>query len=168
MTIISMIAAVDEANGLGNNNQLLCHLPADLQHFKALTIGKPVIMGRKTYESIGRPLPNRLNIILSKHTNIENTSIVIVDSIQKALNLTKDNNEIMIIGGAQVYTYALTIANRIYLTRIHHLFKADVFFPQLDESEWQLVSKIFRIRDEKNLFDLSFCTYESIINPVQN
>lgn len=164
MTIISLVAAVDEANGLGKNNQLLCHLPADLQYFKRLTTGKPVIMGRKTWESIGRPLPDRINIVLSQHHNIDNTSVILVRTLEKALEQAGNREEIMIIGGSMVYADALSIANRVYLTQIHHIFDADVFFPQLADNEWQLVSKETRKRDEKNQFDLSFCIYESLKN----
>lgn len=166
MSMISLIAAVDEANGLGKNNQLLCHLPADLLYFKSLTIGKPVIMGRKTFESIGKALPNRLNIVLTRKQESENSSVITVNTLEKALTITATNPEIMIIGGAQIYEQALSIANRVYLTRIHHLFDADVFFPQLADSEWQLVSKEDRKKDEKNQFDLSFCIYESIKKTV--
>lgn len=159
MPIISLIAAVDDSYGLGKNNQLLCHLPADLQHFKSLTLGKPIIMGRKTYESIGRPLPNRINIVLSKQ-ELDITNVIIVDSIAKGLAVAQNAPEVMIIGGAGIYEQTIDIANRIYLTRIHHQFDADVFFPELDDSEWILVVKNTRNSDENNQFDLTFCTYE--------
>lgn len=159
MTIISLIAALDEAGGIGINNQLLCHLPADLQHFKTITMGKPIIMGRKTYESIGRPLPGRLNIVLSNSCSaIE--GVVVVHSLSMALAETKDNAEVMIIGGEQLFKDALPIANRLYITRIHHQFPADVFFPNIDVNRWTCVDEVFRQHDEKNPYDMSFYIYE--------
>lgn len=163
MPIISLIAAIDENYGLGQDNHLLCHLPADLKHFKAVTMGKPIIMGKKTFDSIGKPLPGRLNIVLSKHTQ----SIVGVesaDSLEKAIKLAEDAAEIMIIGGATVYEQALPLASRVYLTQIHHTFTADVFFPKLDKAIWQPKEAIFAPRDEKNKFDMTFYYLERIIS----
>jgi dihydrofolate reductase len=159
MTIISLIAAVDEQNGLGKDNHLLCHLPADLSHFKTLTMGKPIIMGRKTYDSIGKPLPGRLNIVLSRR-ELAIEGIQIADSLSKALALVPEAKEVMIIGGATVFAQALPLASRIYLTLIHHHFAADVFFPQLDESVWQCVKGVFREHDAKNSYDMTFYYYE--------
>jgi dihydrofolate reductase len=158
MTTISLIAAIDEANGLGFNNQLLCHLPADLQHFKTITMSKPIIMGRKTFESIGKPLPGRLNIVLSR-TSSSIDGVVIVDSLEKALEQTKENEEVMIIGGEQLFADAMHIANHLYITRIHHQFIADVFFPEINEGIWTCTSKVFRQQDEKNKYDMTFYTY---------
>ncbi|ARG98540.1 dihydrofolate reductase [Legionella micdadei] len=161
MTKISLIAAVDEQNGLGKDNELLCHLPADLQHFKSITMGKPVIMGRKTYESIGKPLPGRQNIVLSRH-KIAIDGVQVVDTLAKALALTTEAPEIMIIGGATVYEQALPYASKIYLTIIHHQFAADVFFPELDQSIWRCDETTFRERDHKNKYDLTFCRFNRI------
>lgn len=161
MTKICLIAAVDTSLGLGKDNQLLCHLPADLQHFKAVTMGKPIIMGRKTYDSIGRALPGRLNIVLSKReTFLE--GVEVVDSLSKALTLASDAEEIMVIGGARVYQKSISLASTIYLTHIHHQFNADVFFPQLEQSIWCCEEKVFQPRDERNAFDMTFCRYERI------
>lgn len=159
MTMISMIAAIDEAGGLGVNNQLLCYLPADLQHFKTITMGKPIIMGRKTFASIGKPLPGRTNIVLS-HSFISIEGVVVVDSLSKAISNNEKAEEMMIIGGAEIFTQALAIATRLYITRIHHQFNADVFFPKIDESIWSCQSKEFRQRDDKNEYDMTFYTYE--------
>lgn len=157
--MISLIAAIDEAGGLGFNNQLLCHLPSDLQHFKSITLGKPIIMGRKTFDSIGKPLPGRLNIVLSHHlSSIE--GVTVFDSLEKAINQTKEFAEIMIIGGAALFDEAIGKATRLYITRIHHQFKADVFFPEIDESMWKCCEKQFRRHDEKNKYDMTFYTYE--------
>jgi dihydrofolate reductase len=158
MTTISLIAAIDEAGGLGFNNQLLCHLPADLQHFKTITMGKPIIMGRKTYESIGRPLPGRLNIVLSTSTIVPE-GVTVVNSLEQCFEITKDQEEIMIIGGEQLFAKTISLATYLYITRIHHQFTADVFFPEINEYEWTCISKEFHAQDEKNKYDVTFYTY---------
>lgn len=159
MTIISLIAAIDEAGGLGINNQLLCHLPADLQHFKKITMGKPIIMGRKTFVSIGKPLPGRTNIVLS-HSSPSLEGVVVVDSLLKAINKYKEADELIIIGGAEIFNQSIEIATRLYITRIHHQFEADVFFPKIDTLVWSCQNKEFRQHDEKNSYDMTFCTFE--------
>ncbi len=161
MSIISLIAAIDESGGLGINNQLLCHLPADLQHFKHITMGKTIIMGRKTYESIGKPLPGRLNIVLTRSSS-SIPGVTCLDSLEKALSLTAKEHEIMIIGGAHLFSTSLSIAQRMYITRIHHQFDADVFFPEINELEWHCQNTEFRQHDEKNKFDMTFINYERI------
>ena len=161
MTIVSLIAIVDEENGLGKENQLLCHLPADLKHFKTLTLGKPIIMGRHTFDSIGKPLPGRSNLILSRQP-LKIAGVEVVSSLQKALTLVENDPEVFIIGGAIVFEQALDYASKIYLTLIHHHFKADVFFPKLDKSVWHCKEEVFRPRDEKNSYDLTFYLYERI------
>lgn len=161
MTIISLIAALDEAGGLGKNNQLLCHLPADLQYFKATTMGKPIIMGRHTYESIGRPLPGRLNIVLSR-TRSSIAGVTVIDSVDQIMEQTSTFPEIMIIGGAQLYEATINMASRLYMTRIHHRFDADVFFPDIDPQIWRCLKSEFRQRDERNLYDLTYYVYERI------
>ncbi len=150
---------MDEANGIGKNNELLCHLPADLQHFKAITLGKPIVMGRHTYESIGKPLPGRLNIVLSRTTKLIE-GVLVVNSLEEVCSYTTDSKEIMIIGGEQLYNQTISIATRLYVSRIHHLFNADVFFPKIDEKEWNCISEEFRPRDEKNIYDLTYYTFE--------
>ena len=159
MQKISLIAAVDENWGLGKDNQLLCHLPADLKHFKDITLGKPIIMGRKTYDSIGKALPGRLNIVLSKSVK-DIKDVTIFDSMQKALFFTKDEPEVFIIGGAKIFEQSLPIANKIYLTVIRAKLSADVYFPELDKNLWQCSEEINRPHDEKNIFDLTFYRYE--------
>lgn len=159
MSKISLIAAIDEHRGLGKDNQLLCHVPADLQHFKALTLGKPIIMGRKTHESIGKALPGRLNIVLSKHLSTVK-DVTVVGSLQEALILVKDAPEVMIIGGANLFAEALPLAQEVYLTLIHAKFDADVFFPELDKNIWHCKEAVEKPRDEKNHYDLTFYRYE--------
>jgi dihydrofolate reductase len=160
MRLLSLIAAIDKDRGLGKDNQLLCHLPADLRHFKALTLGKPIIMGRKTYLSIGKPLPGRLNIVLS-HTLSDIPGVTVVDSLSKALELTADVPEVMIIGGAVLFKEALPLAHRIYLTLIHALLEADVHFPAIDKHHWECIEAVNRPSDEQNCYDLTFYTYQS-------
>ena len=157
--IISLIAAVDENLGLGNNNELLCYLPADLRHFKSLTIDKTVIMGKNTYDSIGKPLPQRQNIILTRK-KIAIEGALVADSFEKALSLVDKQDEVMVIGGALVYRETIALADKIYLTKIHHQFAADVFFPPIDKTLWRVTDKSFRPCDEKNNYDLTFYTYE--------
>ena len=159
MPLISLIAAVDAAGGLGMDGHLLCHLPADLQYFKAMTIGKPVIMGRKTYQSIGRALPRRLNIVLSR-TRGAIAGVEVVASLAEALQLVTTAPEVMIIGGASLYAEALPSAQRLYLTRIQHIFTADVFFPSINWSEWRLVKQEPHAADEHNPYAWSFNEYE--------
>jgi len=161
MSTINLIAAVDEQYGLGFNNELLCHLPADLKYFKALTLGHPIIMGRKTFESIGRPLPGRRNIVLSK-TAHSFPQVETVNTLAKAIDLLVDIKEIFIIGGAAVFQEALPMADRIYLTVIHHQFKADVFFPQLSEKKWHCTRASFHEKDDKNPYDMTFSCYERV------
>lgn len=158
MATISLIAAIDEAGGLGFNNQLLCHLPADLQHFKTITMGKPIIMGRKTFASIGKPLPGRLNIVLSRTTSSID-GVLVFDSLEQALSKIQDNVEIMVIGGEQLFADAMHKANHLYITKIHHQFPADVFFPIIDEDVWNCINEEFRQRDEKNQYNMTFYTY---------
>ena len=161
MSQVSLIAAIDEAGGLGFQNKLLAYLPADLQHFKRITMGKPVIMGRTTYESIGKPLPGRLNIVLSK-TLQNQIGIRIASSMDEALNEAIDAAEIMIIGGAKIYSQTIDLASQLYITRIHHQFSSDVYFPKIDRTIWDCKEEEFRHHDEKNRYDMSFCRFERI------
>lgn len=160
---ISMIVAADEQNGIGLNNELLCHLPADLKYFKSLTAGHAILMGRKTYESIGKPLPNRTNIIISKNTsNMEECHVF--NSIEAGIDFAKSLNEteLFIIGGDSIYKQSLAFTNVVYLTRIHHTFNADAFFPKLDETSWRLTNEEKHLADEKNNFNYSFQVFEKI------
>ena len=167
MTIISLIAAIDECRGLGQGNQLLCHLPADLKHFKELTLGKPIIMGRKTFESIGRVLPGRLNVILS-HQTLSIDGAIVVGSLRQALTIIHDVPEVMVIGGATVFEQALPLAQRVYLTLIHHQFDADVFFPLLDENTWLCSDTVHQPSDAKNSYEMTFYCYERFTGIVSS
>jgi dihydrofolate reductase len=159
MPTISLIAAVDENNGLGLNKQLLCHLPADLQHFKNLTMAKPIVMGRKTFESIGKVLPGRINIVLSRSC-LAIEGAVVLDSLAKAIDDYNSVDELFIIGGADIFYQSMALASHLYLTRIHHHFEADVFFPNIDTSLWACGHQEFRPHDEKNAYDMTFFRYD--------
>jgi len=159
MKKISIIAAVDENWVIGKKGGLPWRLPADLKHFKALTTGHTVIMGRKTYDSIGKPLPDRINIVVSSN-DLNLPGCVVVKSIEKALKSAPDNKEVFIMGGAQIYNQFLPLAHKLYLTKIHHQFDGDIFFPKLDLSEWKEIGKQDFEADEKNPYRYSFITLE--------
>jgi dihydrofolate reductase len=159
---ISAICAMSENRVIGKNNQLPWHLPADLNHFKKITSGNPILMGRKTYESIGRPLPNRDNIIITSHADYHAPGCIIVHSIKEALTMTKKNNEIFVIGGASLYQEMLPFTQRLYLTLIHQHIEGDVFFPELNKEEWQEVECINHAADEKNNYSFSFIILDRV------
>ncbi|WP_128330465.1 dihydrofolate reductase [Apibacter sp. HY039] len=160
--MITIIAAIDENQAIGKDNQLLWHLPDDLKRFKALTQNHPVIMGRNTFESLGRPLPNRINIVISNNMNYTvPEGVVLVHSLQEALDLAKKQNpNPYIIGGGILYNQALEFADTLELTLVHTKVKeADTFFPKLDLSKWESVFEEFHAKNEKHLFDFTFLTY---------
>jgi dihydrofolate reductase len=131
---ISIIVAVAENQAIGYNNQLLWRLKEDLQRFKSLTMGHHIIMGRKTYESIGKPLPGRTSVVITRDLNFKAEGCRVVHSLEEALKV--EDSEVFIIGGAEIYNQALPLADKIYLTRIHASFPGDTFFPELDLNEW--------------------------------
>lgn len=157
--MISMIVAADENNVIGKDNDLIWHLPDDLRFFKEKTTGHAIIMGRKTYESVGRPLPNRTNIIITRDPEFEVEGCVVVSSLDKALEkaYAVDKNP-FIVGGEQIYRLALPFAECIYLTRVHHQFEGDRHFPELDAC-WQEVESIPHPADEKHAFSFTITTY---------
>lgn len=158
MKNLSMIAAVGQNLELGYRNQLLCHLPADLRHFKEITSGKTVIMGDRTWESLPkRPLPNRRNIVVTLD-DVRFPDCETVHTLDDAMERVQDEEEAFIMGGATMYRLFLPYAERLYLTRIQSSFIADVYFPAIDESEWTLVSNEFKPKDEKNIYDMFFQT----------
>lgn len=158
--IISIVVAIAENNAIGKDNQLLWHLPADLKHFKDLTSGHPILMGRKTYDSIGRPLPNRRNIVITRNPDLELPGAEITNSLAAALELCSTEKEVFIIGGAELYNHALEATNRIYLTRVHQSYEADTFFPEISPSEWNETSIESHLPDEKNGVAYTFSTLE--------
>lgn len=157
---ISLIVALAENHVIGANNRLLWRLPAELQYFKKTTMGKPIIMGRKTHESIGRALPGRHNIVISRQADFQAEGCDVVDSLDAALALVKDCEEVMIIGGAQIYQQALPLADRLYLTWVHHHFEGDTFFPTWSPEQWREISREQRAADEQNPYDLTFTVLE--------
>jgi dihydrofolate reductase len=136
--IISIIAAIASNGGIGKNNRLLCRIAEDMERFKTLTTGHCVIMGRKTFESVGKVLPNRTNIVISS-TLQPYEGVIIASTLPNALDLCKDEEEVFVIGGESIYRQALPLASRIYLTKIHGSFDADAFFPQIDYAQWHPV-----------------------------
>ena len=158
---ISIIVATSENRAIGKNNQLLWHLPGDLKHFKDITSGHSLIMGRKTFDSVGKPLPNRRNIVVTRQA-ITISGCEVVNSIDKALELCKDEDEVFIGGGAEIYKQAMKLTDRIYLTIVHQDFEADTFFPEIDSSDWKEVSHEDHQPDHKNLIAYSFITLERV------
>lgn len=152
-----------EKNEIGADNQLLWHLPKDLKHFKDITSGHPIIMGRKTYESIGKALPNRTNIVISRKKNWFEEGILIVGSIKEAVKFAKKIDEdVFIIGGGNIYEQTMEVADKLEVTLVKAELKADTFFPKIDPKIWKLTEEVFHEKDEKNQYDFSFQTYEKI------
>lgn len=161
---ISMIVAMAQDRVIGLDNKMPWHLPADLQHFKKTTLGKPVIMGRKTYDSIGRALPGRLNIVVSRDANLDIAGVTCVTSVEQALAAAEGVDEVMIIGGATIYDHFLSVANRLYLTFIDLKTKGDTRFPDyLAQGEWNKIESEVYLADEKNAHNLEFVTLERVI-----
>lgn len=138
--MISLIVAHDKNRVIGYEKKMPWHLPGELKYFKEQTMGKPMIMGRKTFESIGRPLPGRRNIVITRNENYNAEGIEVVSSLEEALKLVSKEQEIMIIGGEQIFKLALPIADRLYITKIDYEFQGDTFFPQYGD-EWTMISK---------------------------
>lgn len=162
--MITIIAAIGKNNALGKDNQLLWRLPKDLKHFKSLTENHPVVMGRKTYESIGKPLPNRTNIVVSRKENWFQEDILIVSKLKEAIKFAKKIDEdVFIIGGGEIYTQTIELADRLEITLVEEDFDADTFFPKIDLKIWQKTNEEFHGKDEKNDHDFYFQTYERIV-----
>ncbi|WP_342328753.1 dihydrofolate reductase [Pedobacter sp. FW305-3-2-15-E-R2A2] len=158
--ILSIVVAIAENNAIGKDNQLLWHLPADLKHFKDITSGHTIIMGRKTYDSIGRPLPNRRNIVITRNAELNLPGTEVTNSLEEALRLCAAEEEVFIIGGAELYKHALEATDRIYLTRVHHTYDADTFFPEIAPGTWNETSIENHQPDEKNGLAYTFSTLE--------
>jgi dihydrofolate reductase len=163
---LSLIVAAAENGVIGRNNALPWHLPEDLRNFKRITMGKPIVMGRKTYESIGRPLPGRTNIVISRQPGYAVEGVKVVASIDEALALAQDiatidgSEELMVIGGAQIYEHGLTLASRIYLTRVHASVEGDAFLPAIDWADWQETSREYHPATGPNPYAYTFFEYE--------
>ena len=161
---VSLIAAIAENGVIGKDNQLIWQISEDLKFFKRTTSGHHIIMGRKNYESIGRPLPNRTNVIITRNRNYVQEGCEIVYSLDEALLLAKNNgdNEVMIIGGGEIYKQSLEKVDKMYITRVHETFEGDTYFPQVEWSNWQLVSEDLHEKDENCKHDFTICIYEKL------
>jgi dihydrofolate reductase len=156
---LSLIVAASENNAIGRDNQLIWHLPDDLKHFRKLTTGHAVIMGRKTYESLGKPLPNRKNILLTRRPDYSAEGCIVVHSEEEALRQAAGNDEAFIIGGSELYRSFWHRADTLYLTRIHASAAGDAYIPPVSPDVWVEVSVEFHEADERNKYSYSFITY---------
>jgi dihydrofolate reductase len=165
---ISIIAAIGKNRELGDHGKIPWHLPADFANFKKVTTGHPVIMGRKTYESIGRPLPGRRNIIVTRQADYRAEGSDVVGSLDAAFKLAGEaksagSDEVFVIGGAEIYKEALPFASKLYLTKIDHEFSADTFFPEVAMSSWKKIEDVAGVQDEKNVYPYRFVVYEKLL-----
>lgn len=157
--MITIIAAIDDNNALGKNNKLIWHLPEDLKRFKKVTSNHAIIMGRKTFESLGKALPNRTNIVITRNPNYKAKDCVTVHSLQEALKLVEDDDNAFILGGAEIYKQAIGLVDKLDLTFVHHTFEADAFFPEIDKTIWKETSRIDCEADDKNKYNYSFVSF---------
>ena len=158
---LTIIVAVAENNAIGLGNKLIWHLSDDLKRFKAITNGHHIIMGRKTFESFPKPLPNRTHVVITRQTDYKAPQdVILVHNLEDALEASKNDTQPFIIGGGQIYKQALSIADKIELTRVHHNFEADTYFPEIDETIWKETSNIFHKKDKAHDYEFSFITYE--------
>ena len=164
--MITIIAAIAKNNALGKDNDLIWHLPADLKRFKKITSGHHILMGRNTFESIGKPLPNRTTIIITRNKNYFKDGCLIAHSIEDALDLVENDENIFIIGGAQIYkeTIAKGLVDQLDITQVHQEFEADAFFPEIDLNIWEEVKREDYKADEKNKYDYSFISFRKKTN----
>jgi len=160
--LITIIVAASENNVIGNNNKLIWHLSDDLKRFKNLTKGHHVIMGRKTFESMPRALPNRTNVIITRKENYIAENAIVTNSLESALKIASDDAQPFIIGGGEIYNIALNISDRIELTRVHHNFEGDTTFPEIDKEKWIESNRVEKKKDETHSYDFTFITYNKI------
>lgn len=158
---VTLIAAVASNGVIGRNNELPWRLPADLSYFKRNTLGKPVLMGRKTFESLGRPLKDRENVILSRTLEVAPAGCVLMRTIDEAAEAYRDQ-ELMVIGGAEIYAATVANADRLLLTELAQPFDGDAYFPEYDREEWRLVSREEGVIDERNAIPHAYCVYERV------
>jgi dihydrofolate reductase len=164
--MITIIAAIAKNNALGKDNDLIWHLPSDLKRFKKVTSGHHILMGRNTFESIGKPLPNRTTIIITRNKNYFQDGCLIAHSIEEAIELVENDDAIFIIGGAQIYKEAIEkdLVDQLDITQVHQEFEADVFFPEIDLNIWKETNREDFKSDEKNKFDYSFLSFKKKVN----
>lgn len=157
---LTIIVAAAENNAIGKNNQLIWYLSDDLKRFKMLTNGHHIIMGRKTFESFQKPLPNRTHVVVTRQPDYKvPAGVIMVNTLKKAIELSKKDNQPFIIGGGEIYKQAMDLADKIEITRVHETFEADTFFPEIDTSVWKETAKEFHKKDAKNEYDFSYVTY---------
>ncbi|SEG71413.1 dihydrofolate reductase [Sphingobacterium lactis] len=157
---LTLIVAAAENNAIGKNNEMPWHLPNDFKYFKSTTMDHSIVMGRKTFESIGKPLPGRRNIVITRQNDFRAEDVDVANSIQDVMNYCRDEKEVFIIGGANIYKQTLPLANTVHLSRVHTTIPdADAFFPELPEQDWKLVSSDPHQKDEKHAFDYTFEVY---------
>ena len=159
--MIIAIAAIGMNNELGKDNQLIWHLPNDFKRFKTLTTGHYIIMGRKTFESFPKPLPNRTHVIITRQKNFTAENCIVVDSLKKAIAICPKDEDVYVIGGGEIYKQSIEHVDKLEITRVYHSFEADTFFPEIDTAKWELVSEEFHPKDEKHAYDFCFQTYVS-------
>jgi len=160
-TGLTIIVAAGENDAIGKDNKLIWHLSDDLKRFKALTSGHNIIMGRKTFESFPKPLPNRTHVVISRQKDYQAPEgVIIVNSLENAINATRQDNQSFVIGGGEIYKQAILLADKIEMTRVHESFDADTFFPKIDSTIWKEVSNTFHNKDENHEHSFSFITYE--------
>ena len=157
--MIVMIAAVAENNALGKDNELVWHLPNDFKRFKELTSGHYIIMGRKTFESFPKPLPNRTHVVITRQEDYQPEGCIIVHSIEDAIQKCPENEEVFIIGGGEIYKQGLDFSDKIEITKVHAHFEADAFFPEINENKWELVQSELNLKDERHLYDYTYQTF---------
>ena len=162
---ISLVVAASENNAIGKNNQLIWHLPNDLKFFKNTTWGFPVIMGRKSFESVNKPLPGRTNIVITTNPDWKVETVIVVKNLKDAIQKAAETNskQIFIIGGGEIYKQSMDIADSIYITRVHADLEGDTFFPEIDKSKWKLTSNQDFEADEKHAYSYSFQIWEKIL-----
>lgn len=156
--MISLLWAMDKNRGIGLNNELPWRLPEDLKYFKRVTMGKPIAMGRKTYDSIGRPLPGRENIVITRRQGLTIEGCTVIHDVKELVKRKED--ELFVIGGAEIFKEILPYADRLYITEIYEEFEADTFFPEIDLTDWELIQSNPGIKDEKNPYDYEFFVYQ--------
>jgi dihydrofolate reductase len=162
VTRVSIVVATDEHGGIGLEGRLPWHLPNDLKRFKALTMGKPIVMGRRTFDSIGRALPGRVNIVVSRQSGLGIDGCVVVPSLEAALEAAGEADETCVIGGAEIYRLALPLAGTLHLTRVHATVGADTFFPVIDAAQWEEISREDCPADERHAYPYSFVTLRRV------
>jgi dihydrofolate reductase len=163
--LVSLIVAMAQNGVIGRDNALPWRLPQDLKRFRAFTLGKPILMGRKTHESIGRPLPGRINLVLTRDRGWQGAGVIVVHTVEEALARAGDNDELVAIGGAEIYRLVLPFARRIYLTHVHADVPGDTFFPDFDPAQWDDVECNMQPADDDHAYSVTFMTLERRNSP---